>query len=279
MRYDLHTHSDVSDGAFPPAEVVRRAATAKLDGIALTDHDSTAGVEEARAEGERIGLDVLMGCELSAGWKGASVHMLAYFVDPTVPRWAEELRWIRDDRVVRAEKMVEKLRELGVPVTMEQVRALAKGESVGRPHVAQAMVDAGVIKRTPDAFTDEWIGDNGRAYYSKRNMTPHEAVTLIKEAGGVSVVAHPIWIEQDAPGEFETVVRECAALGLGGLEVDHPDHNVEWRARFRRLARDLDLLETGSSDYHGNQHGGVLGENAARDEVVAALRARAARPA
>jgi hypothetical protein len=275
MRYDLHVHSNMSDGVFPPAEVVRRAREAGLDGIALTDHDSTAGLPEARAAGLTLGVEVLTGCEVSAGWKGAPVHVLGYFVDVEHPRWAEELRWIREDRLVRAEKMVERLRELGVPVTMEQVRAIAKGESVGRPHVAQAMVDAGVVERTPDAFTDEWIGDGGRAYVSKRVMSPQETVRLIADAGGVSVIAHPVWIERDC-GDATELIEECASLGLGGIEVKHPDHDPEWRARWTALANRLSLVPTASSDYHGNDHGGRLGENAAGEDVIAALRARAA---
>jgi len=154
-RYDLHTHSDVSDGAFEPALVVRNAAEAGLDGIALTDHDSMSGVPAARAEGERVGLEVITGCEICARWGEVSVHMLAYNGDPEDPRIAEELRWIRDDRIVRAEKMVELLQGLGVPITFEMVRSNAKGDSIGRPHVAQALVDLGIVPTTPDAFTEE----------------------------------------------------------------------------------------------------------------------------
>lgn len=277
MRYDLHTHSNMSDGAFAPAEVVRRAHQAGVQGIALTDHDVTAGVEEARAEGMRLGVDVVLGCEVSSYWRTATVHILAYFVDPAHPRWDEELRWIRDGRVARTEAMVERLRELGVPITIEQVRDIAKGPSVGRPHVAQAMVDAGVIARTPDAFTDEWIGDGGRAYVRKRTLGPAETITLIREAGGCAAIAHPIWIDRDVPdGSAEELIEELAALGLAGLEVDHPDHDLETRARFARIAERYDLVRTASSDYHGNDHGDVLGANTVTEEVVQALRARAA---
>src|SRR4029077_15967944 len=141
MRYDLHTHSNVSDGAFDPGEVVRRAAEAGLDRFALTDHDSMGGVDAARAEGQRMGIEIITGCEISARWGEVSVHMLAYNVDPTDPRLAEELRWIREARVVRAGQMGQLLQGLGVPITFEMVRANAKGESIGRPHVAQALVD------------------------------------------------------------------------------------------------------------------------------------------
>ncbi|MGZ4204415.1 MAG: PHP domain-containing protein [Actinomycetota bacterium] len=275
-RFDLHTHSDVSDGAFDPATVIRLAAEAGLDGIALTDHDSMGGVPVARAEGERIGLEVITGCEISARWGEVSVHMLAYNVDPEHPRLAEELRWIREDRVVRAEKMVQLLQGLGVPITFEQVRAIAKGESIGRPHVAQALVDLGVIATTPDAFTTEWIGEGGRANVHQKALTPQDTVRLAAEAGGVSGIAHPIWIERDHDGDANTLIEELTELGLGVLEVNHPDHDEPTRARFAAIADRLGLVKTSSSDYHGNQHGGRLGENAASEEVVQALREKSA---
>lgn len=272
MRYDLHTHSNVSDGAFDPADVVRRAAEAGLDGFALTDHDSMGGVEAARAEGRRIGVEVITGCEVSARWGEVSVHMLAYNVDPSHPRLAEELRWIREDRVVRAEKMVELLQGLGVPITFEMVRANAKGDSIGRPHVAQALVDLGIVPTTPDAFTEEWIGEGGRANVHKKALTPQDTVRLVAEAGGVSGIAHPIWIERDHGARADELIEELVALGLGSLEVNHPDHDELIRARFGAIADRLGLIKTSSSDYHGNQHGGKLGENAASEEVVQALK-------
>ena len=273
-RFDLHTHSNHSDGAFPPAIVVRRAKEAGLDGIALTDHDSTSGIDEARAAGVEVGVEVLTGCEISSVYENAGVHILAYFVDTANPRLVEELRWIRDDRVVRAEKMVEKLAELGYPVTMEQVRRIAAGAAIGRPHVAAALVEAGVVKTTPEAFTPELIGDGAPAYVQKKVTTPHETIAFIREAGGVAVVAHPIWLENDGL-QIEPFIEQLAAAGLGGLEVNHPDHDDPMRARFGALAQRLDLIATSSSDYHGNDHGGAIGANAADDDVVAALRARA----
>jgi len=272
MRYDLHTHSNMSDGAFDPAVVVQNAAAAGLDGLALTDHDSMGGVEAARARGQEIGIEVITGCEVSARWGDVSVHMLAYNVDPSHPRLAEELRWIREDRVVRAERMVELLQGLGVPITFDQVRAIAKGESIGRPHVAQALVDLGVVPTTPDAFTEEWIGEGGRANVHKKALTPQDTVRLVAEAGGVSGIAHPIWIERDHGASADELIEELVTLGLGSLEVNHPDHDELMRARFGAIADRLGLIKTSSSDYHGNQHGGVLGENAASEEIVQALR-------
>jgi predicted metal-dependent phosphoesterase TrpH len=276
MRYDLHTHSLHSDGALTPTELVQAASAVGLDGLALTDHDATSGFDEARAAGERLGVDVLLGCEMSASFQGVSIHMLAYFIDPTHPRWVRELALLLDDRVARAEGMVERLQGLGVAVTMEQVRAIAKGDSIGRPHVAQAMVDAGVVVTTPDAFTEEWIGDNGRAWVGKMAVSPADSVSLIREAGGVAVIAHPIWIARECGEELALKVFEsCVAAGISGIEVAHPDHDEEARAHFTWLAEKNDLIPTASSDFHGNAHGGVLGANTVDTDIVEALRARA----
>lgn len=272
MRIDLHTHSNVSDGAFPPADVARAAKAAGLDCIALTDHDSMAGIGDARATGDAIGLAVVAGCELSAVLDHKPVHMLGYFLDAAHPRLAAELAAIRDFRLRRAERMVERLNELGVPITYERVRQIARGESVGRPHVAQAMVEAGVVATTNEAFTDEWIGNNGRAYFEKTALSPRAAVRLIREAGGVAVIAHPIWVEGTISPE--DLIRDLAAHGLAGVEVNHPDHDDEARARFGALARELDLIATGSSDYHGNAHGGVIGSNVTAPDDFERLRER-----
>lgn len=273
MRIDLHVHSNNSDGAFPPAEVARIARGDGLDVIALTDHDSTAGVAQAREAGKAIGLDVIAGCEVSAVWRGGPCHVLGYWLDTEHARLNSELALIRDDRLWRAERIVEKLRGFGVDVTFERVLEIAQGESVGRPHIAQAMVEAGVVERTPDAFTAEWIGDKGRAYVEKRALTPEGAVELINEAGGVAVLAHAVWLHDDP----EELIRALTDLGMGGLEVDHPDHKPEHRDRFGRLAAELDLVPTGSSDWHGNQHGGKMGENTTAPEALERLAARASR--
>lgn len=274
MRVDLHVHSNNSDGAFPPEEVARIARDAGLDGIALTDHDSTAGFPAARDAGERLGLRVIPGSEISAVYEGSSVHILGYFLDTEHPKLVEELGSIRDDRVWRAKGMIEKLNALGVPVTFEQVRAIAQGESIVRPHVAQAMVDLGVIESTVDAFTPDWILEGGRAYVEKKALTPEAAVTLIGEAGGVAVIAHPVWHPKTPEGQQE-LIELLASLGLAGIEVDHPDHDPPTRERFRALAQRLGLVATGSSDYHGNDHGGKIGENTTAPDVLASLEALA----
>jgi 3',5'-nucleoside bisphosphate phosphatase len=161
-----------------------------------------------------------------------------------------------------------------VPVTFEQVRAIAQGESIVRPHVAQAMVDLGVISSTVDAFTPDWILEGGRAYVEKKALTPEAAVALISAAGGVAVIAHPVW-HPKTPAAQQELIELLASLGLTGIEVDHPDHDPPTRERFRALADRLGLVATGSSDYHGNDHGGKIGENTTSPEVLSVLEALA----
>ncbi|MBI4729097.1 MAG: PHP domain-containing protein [Acidobacteria bacterium] len=274
MKIDLHVHSNRSDGAFPPAEVVRLAREAGLGAIALTDHDTAEGVDEARAAGDSLGVEVLTGAEISTRIERWSVHMLAYLFDPARPDLARTLRLVREGRVERARGMVEKLRALGVAVTFERVRELAKGEGIARPHVAQAMVEAGVIGNPNEAFTKEWIGTGGRAYVDKYSPTPLETVRLVAGAGGVTVLAHPIWLANEGLDE-EGLIEELAAAGLAGVEVDHPDQDEAARRRYREIAKRLDLVPTGASDWHGNVHGGRIGECTTEPEALERLRARA----
>jgi hypothetical protein len=274
--FDLHTHSTYSDGTLEPEEVVALAAERELAGIALTDHDTTAGVERARAAARAHGLTVLLGCELSAEHEGAPVHVLAYAFDPAEPAFAARRAWIRDGRVGRARRMVQRLRELGVPIEWERVRQLAGAGSVGRPHVARALVEAGVVDSVAAAFTPEWIGAGGRAYVPKQAVTPVEAVTLIRGAGGVAVLAHPS-LHAGAAAVPQPVIRAMAAAGMAGLEVDHPDQPPADRARWRALAAELGLEATGASDCHGALFGYRMGVCRTPEATVEALLARAAR--
>lgn len=272
MRVDMHVHSNRSDGSDDPADVVGVAKKAELDAFALTDHDTLAGLPEARAAGELLGLTVYTGCEVSAVYEGCPVHVLGYFMDESHPGLLKELAGIRDDRIVRAQGMVAKLNGLGVDVSFDRVRALAKGDSVGRPHVAAAMVELGTIRTTNEAFSDEWIGNDGRAYVEKKALTPQAAVDLINAAGGAAVIAHPIWFRKGADGLPAALIESLARNGLSGLEVNHPDHDADVRARFGALAADLGLIQTGSSDYHGNEHGPTIAVNTTPVDAIEALR-------
>lgn len=274
MRIDLHVHSNNSDGAQPPAEVVRAARDAGVDVFALTDHDSLAGIPEARSAAASLGIEVIGGCEISATFERQPVHILGYFMDLGHPRLNRELAAIRDSRLNRARRMVERLNDLGVAITYERVREIASGESVGRPHIAQAMVEAGAVATTDAAFTDAWIGNDGRAYVEKTALEPQATVDLIREAGGAAVLAHPVWLKRRTTDPAE-LIRALAAGGLAGIEVDHPDHDSVARGRFAAFADEYDLVPTGSSDYHGNRHGGAIGSNTTTPANLERLRSRA----
>lgn len=272
MRIDLHTHSTASDGTDSPTALVRNAAAARLDVVALTDHDTVAGHAEA-VEALPPGLTLVTGAELSCQLAGVSLHMLAYLFDPAEPELARERELVRDDRVPRARAMVERLQTLEVPVTWERVAEIAGGGAVGRPHIATAMVEAGVVETVSDAFTPEWIANDGRAYVGKHELDPFDALRLIKGAGGVAVFAHPLAAKrgQCVP---ESAIAELAAAGLDGVEADHMDHDPATRRRLHGLAADLGLLATGSSDYHGSRKSCGLGEHTTAPEVYAEIVAR-----
>ncbi|MFJ2605980.1 PHP domain-containing protein [Streptomyces sp. NPDC087425] len=273
MRIDLHTHSTASDGTDSPGELVRNAAAAGLDVVALTDHDTTRGYVEALAALPE-GLTLVTGAELSCRVGGVSMHMLAYLFDPEEPALLAERELVRDDRVPRAQGMVAKLNALGVPVTWEQVLRIAGDGSVGRPHVATALVELGVVPTVSDAFTADWLADGGRAHMEKHETDPFEAIRLVKAAGGVTVFAHP-GASKRGRTVPESAIVEMAAAGLDGIEVDHMDHEPQTRARLRGLASELGLLATGSSDYHGSRKTCVLGENVTDPEVYGEITRRA----
>jgi predicted metal-dependent phosphoesterase TrpH len=269
MRADLHAHSDASDGTDSPADVMRRAALAGLDAVALTDHDTVAGHEQARRALPE-GLTLMPGMELSCRLDGRSVHLLAYLFDPDHAELAEQTRRIRDDRVLRARDMVGRLVGLGVPVTWEQVAAIAGTAVVGRPHIARAMAASGVVATPADAFTSDWIADDGRAYVARYALEPSRAIRLVRAAGGAAVLAHPragrAWSLSDQQ------IASLTGAGLAGIEVFHPDQPEDQRVGLLGLARDLGLVATGGSDDHGSLTGHRIGcETTAEDAYQALL--------
>ena len=289
MRIDLHVHSNASDGTDPPAEVARRAAAAGLDVVALTDHDTMAGIAAAVAA-LPPGLTLVPGLELSCSlpdpgaslptWgprSARSVHLLGYLCDPGDPALAAETELIRDDRTRRARAMVARLAELGAPVTWEQVAAIAGDAVVGRPHIARALAEAGVVATPADAFTAEWIADGGRAHVGRYAPDVARGIALVRAAGGVPVLAHP-----RSPGYeiADEVIAGLAAAGLAGLEVFHPDHDHSERTRLTQLANSLDLVMTGGSDDHGAFNDSGLGSETTPPEQYERLLALAtgARP-
>lgn len=272
---DLHAHSSYSDGTFSPAELVALALERELSVVALTDHDTTAGLEEAVASADGTGLEVVPGVELSAEYQSSSVHVLCYWMDPDHAELQSELTRLRNDRFHRGERMVENLRQLGYPVSFERVREIARGGNVVRPHVAQAMVEAGIVTTEEDAFTEEFIADGGRAYVPKHALQPLDALQMIRRAGGACVLAHPgMWAgEASVPDDL---IEAMAEAGMAGLEVDHPDHLAEQRERYRAMARSLGLVVTGASDCHGNRYDPVrLGSCTTDPQQYEALRSKA----
>ena len=269
---DLHTHTNRSDGTFTPGELVRRAGELRLETLALTDHDTTAGLDEAVAAGLELGVEVVPGVELSAELDRTSVHVLGYWMEPADPELQAELTRLRDDRFRRGELMVAKLRDLGLPVSFERVREIAAGGNIVRPHVAQAMVEAGVVASEEEAF-EQWIADGRPAHVPKHALHPVEAIALIRRAGGLGVLAHPgMWGDQTSvPDEL---IEAMAEAGMAGLEVDHTDHGAEQRARYRAMADRLGLVATGGSDCHGTRYDPIrLGTCVCDPEGFSTLRA------
>ena len=273
--YDLHTHSTFSDGTATPEENVRLAVERGLEGLGVTDHDTTEGIDEAisAAGGD---LAIVPGLELSAEHDGTSLHVLGYWVDPAHDGLREELRRLHDTRFRRGELIVERLRSLGFDVSFERVRAIAGDDLIARPHIAQAMVEAGIVATEKDAF-DRYISDDGPAYVPKHALAPVDAVALIRDAGGSSVLAHPgMWRGSEAVPE--DLIEEMAAGGMAGLEVDHPDHDEAQRSRYGAIAARLSLVRTGASDCHGARYDFRLGAETTPAELVVELRRRATAP-
>jgi len=278
VRIDLHTHSSVSDGTDSPAELVAHAAAAGLDVVALTDHDTTKGWATA-TEALPAGLTLVPGAELSCtspdGRGGTcTVHVLAYLFDPESPTIVAEQHRLRGERRQRLRRMAVQMRADGLPIDPDEVMAgLPAGSSAGRPHLAMALQRAGLVTTVADAF-DRYLGYGGRYYLPKADTPVHDAIRMIDEAGGVTVLAHAF---AQTRGRTVTpdVIRDLAAVGLAGIEVDHPDHDAEARALLRGIATELGLPITGSSDYHGRNKSVRLGQETTAPEMFDRLAGRA----
>ena len=279
MLIDLHTHSVVSDGTDAPAQLVGKAAQAGLDVVALTDHDTFDGLTEAVAAGERVGVQVVRGIELSCSRSGNSVHLLAYGADPSNAALATEMTRVRSGRTGRLLPVLEKLEELGVGVSEAQVMAfVGDSPSVGRPHIADALVAAGHVRDRTEAF-DRFLADGGPAHVHRYAIDVARGIELVHGAGGIAVIAHP-WgrgrrrvLPSEVLEELTTVDR------LDGFEVDHQDHDDATRAELRQLGNRLGVLMTGSSDYHGTgKTNHELGCNTTDPAVFAELERRLGQP-
>ena len=276
MRIDLHTHSSVSDGTETPAELMASAAAADLDVVALTDHDTTGGWALAAAA-RPPGLVVIPGMEMSCRWfpaegRPVSVHLLAYLFDPAAAGFAHERVRLREERLARAERIVEGLAADGYAVNWERILEAREGGVVGRPHVARALVDAGAAESVDHAFAT-LLHHTSPYYVAKADTDVLTGIALVREAGGVPVFAHGLATKRGRV-VGDDAIAAMAGAGLLGLEVDHPDHRPEERAHLRGLAADLDLIQTGSSDYHGTNKltaiGACLTDPAELERLLAA---------
>jgi predicted metal-dependent phosphoesterase TrpH len=272
---ELHAHTTESDGTFSPAEAVDQAASLGLEALAITDHDSMGAVPAAVEHARGTGVRIIPGVEISCLHRGGPVHLLGYWPDPRHEELAAELGRIRESRHTRAARMVEMLRALGHPIELERVLGFARGGSPGRPHLAQALVEAGVVRTVNDAFVPELIGTGGRAYVEKYCLEPERAVRLVRAAAGAAVLAHP-GLHRGSRPVPDDLIRRLAEAGMAGLEADHIDHLPEQAERFRALADELGLVATAGSDCHGTLYDPVrMGTCRASLDTVEDLEARA----
>ncbi len=250
MRIDLHTHSRASDGTLSPAEVVALAAEAGLDVVGLTDHDSAAGWQQARSAAEQVGIVVVPGIEISTKHKGAGVHLLAYLPDPTYPGLVAELDLILAGRSGRLAAMLGQLRDAGVDIDEPEVmRQVGEAKAIGRPHIADVLVAKGYADDRGDAFST-WLNWGRPGYVTRYASDTRAMVRLVTEAGGAAVIAHP-WGRGSRRVLDLPTLSSLQGDGLVGIEVDHQDHNGADREALRTIARELDLVATGASDFHG----------------------------
>lgn len=262
MRIDLHTHSNRSDGTDSPTELIENARAAGLDIVALTDHDNAAGWDEAQAAADRVGIRLVKGMEISTEVQGKSVHLLAYGIDPAHPELAEELAKVIEGRSGRIPRFIEKFKRMGLDVTEEEILAQAgDAEALGRPHIADILIARGIVKTRDEAF-NELLVPGGGMYVPRYSIELADAVPLVVAAGGKPVIAHP-WSRGSKPRVTAERIESLVPLGLVGLEVDHSDHDADDREELRGIAKELDLIVTGSSDYHGTgkSEGFALGTN------------------
>lgn len=266
---DLHTHSLRSDGALQPADLVRRAAANGVRIQALSDHDTLAGIAEATAAGAALGVRIIPATELNTESEWGDVHVLGYFLDPADDALEDRLRWLRENRGRRVELMVGRLRALGYLITLERVLELAQGGALGRPHLATALFEAGLVPSYDAAF-DTIIGKESPAYVARVGLTPLEAVSLVRVHGGVPSLAHP-----GSVIGLEALLPQLVEEGLAGMECHYGSHTPEFTAYCLALAAQHGLVPTGGSDFHGRgDHGAELGGVAVPPECVPALEAR-----
>ncbi|MFI8714247.1 PHP domain-containing protein [Brevibacillus brevis] len=272
LMADLHTHTKASDGTCEPAENVRLAKEAGLAALAITDHDTVAGIPEAMEAARALDVEIIPGVEVSSVGKGQDIHVLGYFVPYEDPAFEERLFRLRETRHERNQLLIARLQELGIDISLEKVYRRKQGtdKNIGRPHIAEELMELGVVSTIAEAF-DKYLGKGGAAYVNPPRITPQEAITLIKEAGGVAVLAHPGLYDDDE------LVQELIVFGLDGIEVNHPDNDEVQKMRYSKWAAQYGLVVTGGSDFHGwrreEPFHAMLGSHTAGMDAVEQLRA------
>lgn len=241
---DLHCHTTASDGSLTPWELVKKAGECGLKAVGITDHDTISGWNEAESAGNAFGVEILKGIELNTDWSGKEVHILGYEINSESTDLLEKLRTLQDARFNRMFKILEKLSDLEIEITASEIHNIARGESVGRPHIAQALIAKGIVKTIKEGF-DRFIGAGAPAYVPRYKLSPEEGISLVREAGGVAVLAHP------GVYRLEEAVPQWIEIGLQGIEVCHSEHSLEDEHRYRALAKNYGLIMTGGSDFHG----------------------------
>ena len=255
-QVDLHLHTTFSDGTLTPTEIVEVSANRGLRYISITDHDSTEGIVEGfKAARQYSDLELIPGVELSTDVPGTEIHLLGYFVDQNDIEFQNTLSVFRDSRKERAKRMVKKLSELNVKISWERVQEISNGASIGRPHIAQAMVESGYVNYPKDAF-DKFLGRNAPAYVERIRLTPSDAIELLVKNGAIPIMAHPTFaipnMNKDGLSKLTEMLVEMKEAGLAGLEVYYGLYSTEETNKLRTIAEDLELICTGGSDYHGS---------------------------
>ncbi len=244
-KVDLHIHTTYSDGIYTPAEIIKKSKELGLDAISITDHDTVNAITEATMSGKESGIEVIPGVEISSEFNGKEVHILGYFVDPFNKEFERYLNFFREERIKRAERIIKKLEKLGLRLTFEDIISVSKNSAIGRPHIALAMVNKGLVSSYYEAF-NKYIGNGCPAYEKKVHLSPESAYKIITDAGGLSFIAHPGFMPEE-------ILKELIEAGVDGIEVFHPSHTPQKIKFYKGIVSEYFLLESGGSDYHGGQ--------------------------
>ena len=244
-KVDLHSHTNHSDGVYTASELVEKAKNVGIEVLSITDHDSVNALEEANETGKKLGIEIIPGVEISSDLRGDEVHILGYFIDPKNKELERYLSFFREERVLRAGRIIDKLNNLGYEISLDDVLKIAQNCAVGRPHIAQAMLEKGIVSSYFEAF-NKFIKNGGPAYERKVHLSPQSAFKIIADAGGLSFIAHPGTMP-------EGLIKELIDAGADGIEVIHPSHNSDTTKFYRGIVNEYFLLESGGSDFHGGK--------------------------